>query len=190
MLACSLFDELGSKSNGGGDGGSDSGGGDESEGGAIASCIPAQHDRCLEQDVLQSCMTAGGNTLRIQCDELCGDNVNVTCLATSIEQHGCWCAAPGRAAQSTCAELEACILRCNFDIACSDTCLTRSDATTMRLFGALVYCAQAGCEETCMQDASTCGLCVQTKMTGADGDCAVERTLCGDETDTPFPWPS
>ena len=63
-------------------------------------------------------------------------------------------------------------------------------ATTARLYGALVLCAEAACEDECLEVPEGCGECISLARAGLYGDCGVERSVCdADRPDDGFPWP-
>lgn len=193
-LGCGLFKELQSvESAGDDDSGSGSSGSGSSESGGSETeappCEVAQDDRCEDQDTLFTCDAATGEVTEYACQELCGANLNFTCLlATNDGQHGCFCVAPGIDA-STCAELESCLQDCTgaVDSSCSDKCFSRATTSTIRMYGALVYCAHSDCSATCTETPESCGSCIQNTIVTGGSACVVERSVCdADDPEDPY----
>ena len=109
---CDFFRELddaesaGTGGDSGGSGGSDTGTA-SGTGGATGGgpCTVLEDDRCLTQDALQSCDEESGELSSLDCNELCGQFVNFTCIDTATGQHGCWCVEPGAQKVYACWEL-------------------------------------------------------------------------------------
>jgi len=147
---------------------------------AGAACEIVTDDLCEDQDTLQTCNPETGELTVYACGELCGTNINFTCLlAASNGQHGCWCVEPGIDAMP-CTELEACLQQCvgTPGEACSDQCFSRATAGTIRTYGALVHCANAECAPLCQSMPEACSGCIQGTIAQGTGDCAVPRSLC------------
>jgi hypothetical protein len=147
-------------------------------------------DTCENQDTVRSCDLSTGQVDKYDCGVLCGGNVNFTCIDVGNGQHGCWCVAPGQQKVYSCWELESCLQGCGgaVDSFCSDQCFSRTTSSTVRMFGALVHCAQSGCEDTCRDEPAACGECINLAMAGGSGGCGLERSVCdGDQNDEPWP---
>jgi hypothetical protein len=147
-------------------------------------------DTCDDQDTVRSCDLGTGKIDTYDCGGLCGQNVNFTCIDVGTGQHGCWCVAPGQQKVYSCWELESCLEGCGgaVDSFCSDQCFARTTASTVRMFGALVHCAQSGCEDTCRNEATACAECINLAMAGGSGGCGLQRSVCdADENDEPWP---
>lgn len=153
-------------------------------------CTLVDDDYCMDQDTLSSCSVDSGETSIYDCGELCGQYLNFTCLNVGTGQHGCWCVAAGKQKVYSCTELEDCLRGCGgaYDSSCADQCFSRTTSGTIRMFGALIHCAQAGCEAGCLADPGGCGACVNAAQAGESGGCAVERAVCdNDRNDEPWP---
>lgn len=194
VAGCGMFEELQSveDASGGDDetastgsttGSADADSGSETAG---AACEILADDRCLDQDTLQTCDPETGDITVYACGELCGENVNFTCLlSTSDGRHGCWCVAAG-IDTLPCTELEVCLQECG-DETCSDKCFSRSTENTIRIYGSLVHCANEACTPLCSQNPGSCGGCIASTIAEGTGDCAVPRSLC--DNDVPEdPW--
>lgn len=195
LPACGFFSELedadsvdtesGSGTAGSSDG-QGSGTGELVEG---APCELLADDRCHDQDLLASCSPEDGVLRVVDCAQMCGIYTNFSCVGTGTGQHACWCVEPGVQAVNSCAELEVCLSQCGDFGACADACFAKSTQTTIRLYGALVHCAESYCDETCREDPAGCPACVVTARVEGSGDCTIPRALCdGDENDEPS-WP-
>jgi hypothetical protein len=124
------------------------------------------------------------------CGEICGGNLNFTCLGVGYGQHGCWCAAPGQQKVLSCSELESCLRDCETapDNFCSDKCFTRTTGSTVRMFGALVHCAHDSCHEICIEAPELCTTCIRSGIDDGAGPCGLERSVCdADQNDEPGP---
>lgn len=154
-----------------------------------APCEIAFDDACLDQDTVASCDPATGTLTTVPCEALCGTYTNFSCVGTQTGQHACWCVEPGLQEVYSCSELEACVGGCGDAIACMDECFTRTTATTIRIFGAVVHCAETHCEPTCRDAPEACSQCVQTAIATGAGGCSLERAVCDeDDNDEPEPW--
>lgn len=199
LSACTLFKELqseesatstdtGSDTGSGSGSTSDSGSGSETS----ASCEISEDDRCVDQDTLRTCDPDSGAVTDYACADLCAGTPNFTCLiAASDGRHGCWCVVPGPQKVLSCTELEACLAECTgaADTSCADSCFSRTTIETIRTFGALVYCAHAGCDDDCREAPDTCGTCIDNAIVSGTGACTLERSVCDqDKNDEPW-WP-
>ena len=183
---CDFFEELEDAESAG----SSSGGGTEAgdDGAAGGPCVVAVDDRCEHQDLLASCDPATGVLTEVGCDALCGQNPNFTCVGTATGQHACWCVVPGKQKVYSCTELEACLGDCTDLGQCTDQCFARTDESTIRMYGALVHCAERGCDETCRDTPDQCRAC--TAATIADGSgCSLERAVCNEDRNDEPSWP-
>lgn len=145
-------------------------------------------EHCDDQDTVQTCDPGTGELRRVDCGLLCGRFVNLSCLAQNDGAHGCLCVEPGANKIDNCADLEACIAGCG-DVqgACADNCFGRTTTDAVRIYGALVFCAQDGCKEICEETPEACTTCFAQAMQGTAAGCGVERALCDqDRTDDPF----
>lgn len=183
---CELFSELedpgGTDGLGDGAGGTDDGGADDGD------CTYVD-DYCSSQDVLESCSPETGETATIYCPEVCGNNLNFTCIEASGGQHGCWCVVPGKNGLDGCADLERCLADCDGTETCSNGCFSRASAATVRLYGALLHCAEADCKALCDDAPEACASCVVSTKSGLYGDCSVARAACDQDDVSEFPWP-
>lgn len=192
---CSFFEELQSAesaedSGSGTDEGTD--GADPSSGttDGDAPCTIESHDRCLDQDTLQTCDEASGLATVSSCNALCTGSLNFSCvIASAAVQHGCWCVVPGDLDLLSCTELETCLLECSGATtnACADACFDRADAGTIRTYGALVACAHQGCDDGCRDDPAGCSACISTAIASGTGACTLERAVC-DADPSADPW--
>ncbi len=201
VAGCSLFQELQSAdsstpatdgSSGGSDG-SGSGSGSGSGGAEAHACVIASDDRCENQDTLRSCDPSTGEATVYSCTDVCGGNLNFSCLLASTEgQHACWCVVPGAGKQLSCTGLEDCLRACEASqsapAGCADTCFSRTNAETIRSYGALVFCANEYCDTACHEDQAACGDCVAEAIQFGGGDCTLERALCDQDDGTDDPW--
>jgi hypothetical protein len=148
-------------------------------------------DRCADQDEVVSCDPADGVLRTVDCAAACGGLVNFTCVISASGQHACWCVEPGAHKLLTCQALEACVSECDLSesFACADECFARTDPATIRLFGALVHCAEAACEETCREAPEGCQACVDAARTMGESGCSLPRAVCDDDRDPDEPWP-
>lgn len=195
-VGCEIFEELQDAP------GADTGAAMASEGGTEADdghdteapldggpCEVAVDDACYDQDTLASCDPSSGMLQVVSCAELCGSFTNFSCVGTGTGQHACWCVQPGLQKVLSCGELEACLSGCGNDTACLDECFARTTETTVRIYGAVVHCAETHCAPTCEQAPQSCSQCVQAAIASGAGGCTVERALCdGDDNDEPDPW--
>lgn len=154
-------------------------------------CEPQDDDRCLDQDTVSNCGPADGVLSEIDCPAACGGFLNFSCVATATGQHACWCVEPGDVKQLTCAALEACVGDCDLtqSLSCADQCFARTDAATIRIFGALVHCAETACEPTCRQSPETCQACLDAARGEGEGGCSLPRAVCDGDRDPDEPWP-
>ncbi len=165
-------------------------GGADTEATEAAPCTLADDDRCLNQDTVQSCTLTDGIVREIDCPALCGEFTNFSCVATGSGQHACWCVEPGSIKVLTCYDLEACLAGCPLDsMACADQCFGRTDATTIRIYGALVHCAENSCETTCADVPEACAACVDAARIEGSGGCSLPRAVCDADRDPDQPWP-
>lgn len=202
--ACDFFKELedaesagagdsesegdGTESDGDGTAGTDGDTGDTE--GADGPCTVVD-ERCDDQDVVQSCDPESGELFRVDCGILCGRYLNLTCVARNDGAHGCLCVEPGGNKLDDCGDLETCIASCgDLQGPCADACFGRTTTDSIRIYGALVYCAQDGCLQTCRDTPEICTTCFAQAMAGTAAGCGVERALCDqDRTDDPLdPW--
>ncbi len=196
LPACGFFSELEDAASAGtesesGTAGSSSGGAESGTGAPVDGepCELLADDRCHDQDLLASCSPADGVLRVVDCADMCGVYTNFACVSTASGQHACWCVEPGSQAVNSCTELEVCLSQCGDFGACADACFAKSTQTTIRLYGALVHCAESYCDETCREDPAGCATCVVTARLEGSGDCTIPRALCdGDENDEPG-WP-
>lgn len=154
-------------------------------------CEVATDDRCLDQDTVASCGPADGTLTEVSCPEVCGDFVNFSCVITGAGQHACWCVEPGAQKVLTCVELEACLADCDpaEPVACADQCFARTDAATIRIFGALVHCAETACEDACRENPAGCQACVDAARVAGEQGCSLPRAVCDGDRDPEEPWP-
>ncbi len=155
-----------------------------------AACEVLNDDRCLDQDTVASCSPADGTMSEVDCVALCGSYVNFSCVLTGSGQHACWCVEPGDYKVLSCAELEDCMEGCDLSgsLECADTCFSRTDALTVRVYGALVHCAEATCMETCAQTPEQCLGCIEAARTEGSGGCSLPRAVCDDDRNPDEPW--
>ena len=196
---CTWFKELQSAESAGdsgtsGDTGDDTDDDDDDESGSSGDgvCEIEKDDRCDDQDSLRSCDPATGELTELACADLCSGTMKFSCvIATADARHGCWCVVPGDQKLLTCSELEECLLECTDDSssACADTCFARTNAGTIRTYGALVSCAHSGCDDTCREDLQECATCISSSIASGTGDCTLERAVCdADASEDPW-WP-
>jgi len=187
ISSCALFEELEGKS-GSTDGMGDTGGmGDGADDDGLCNYLD---DYCAGQDLLESCSPEKGDVTSIHCAAACGQYMNFTCLGSANGQHGCWCVEPGKQKLDSCRDLELCLGECQTNVnACADRCFGRTDASTIRLYGALVHCAEADCQSLCDEAPEACASCVVNTKSGLVGGCSVERSACDADRTDDFPWP-
>lgn len=154
-------------------------------------CEVLNDDRCLDQDAVASCEPADGTLTDIDCPALCGSFVNFSCVVTGSGQHACWCVEPGPNKVLTCTGLESCLGSCDLSqsFVCADKCFARTDAATIRLFGALLHCAESSCEDTCRDAPASCQACVDAARMAGESGCSLPRAVCDDDRDPEEPWP-
>lgn len=167
------------------DGAADDTGGDD---GADGQCTHVD-DYCSGQDVIESCNPETRETSTVYCAQVCGANLNFTCIEAGGGVHGCWCVVPGKTRIDGCADLERCLADCDGAESCSDRCFGRTDASTIRLYGALIHCAEVDCKPLCDDFPEECASCVVATKSGLYGDCSVERAACDQDDAEAFPWP-
>lgn len=202
---CDFFQELESlpEAGGGEESGEDSG--TEGEGGEgtptdLGDGQPCTtlDDVCLGQDSLISCDPETAELKAHDCGTLCAQNgqLNFTCSVLSVDTglaHGCWCSSPNNVKIDACNDVDQCIFNCGAfpDLAgeCTEACLSRTDASTIRLLGSLYHCADLSCDAACAQDPFSCMDCVLSARAGLYGDCALERAFCDSDTNDDIPWP-
>jgi hypothetical protein len=153
-------------------------------------CEIANDDRCPDQDTVASCGPADGTLTEVDCPALCGGLVNFSCVATASGQHACWCVDPGATKVLTCVGLESCLGHCDLSesLACADQCFSRTDAATIRIFGALVHCAETACEDTCREQPEACQACVDAARVAGEQGCSLPRAVCDGDRDPEDPW--
>jgi hypothetical protein len=152
-------------------------------------CEIASDDECVDQDTLASCSPSDAILRIVSCPQTCGGNTNFSCVGTPTGQHACWCVVPGYQKVLSCTELETCLLGCGEDGVCLDQCFARTDAATIRLYGALLWCAETSCAATCSDAPHTCPECVLATLASGAGGCTLERAVCDDDrNDEPQPW--
>lgn len=162
---------------------------DGSGGEQVTPCTIAEDDHCENQDVVASCDPATGLVTSLPCGALCGDNANLSCVATMGGQHGCWCVVPGRNKLSSCSQLGQCLTNCTEPGPCSDACFSKTTETTIRMYGALVHCAETSCESTCQDAPAACSPCVTSAIANGEG-CTVERAICdADQSEEDWGYP-
>jgi hypothetical protein len=147
-------------------------------------------DTCDDQDTVRSCDLAEGDVTIHDCGALCGQNTNFTCVDVGTGQHGCWCVAPGTQKVYSCSELEDCLFGCGDgpDDLCTNQCFARTTAATVRMYGALVFCAHSGCESVCEENPAQCAGCIDQALSGESAGCQLERSVCDvDRNDEPWP---
>lgn len=189
---CDFFRELESEPVADTDGGSGTGTGDTDTGDPDdGPCELALDDRCIDQDTVHSCDPASGELSELYCPALCGTNTNFACVSASTGQHACWCVAPGNNKTLSCTELESCLESCETapDLSCADRCFSRTDAPTIRILGALLHCAEASCEQTCLDFPSSCVACVTAARVQGEGGCSLPRAICSDDRNPDDPYP-
>jgi hypothetical protein len=184
--ACSFFQELDSKPSPETDS-------DGQEDGATGteSCDLEDED-CPGQDLLRTCDPERQAATTWECPTLCGNFLNFTCTG-GIEWHACWCVAPGKQKVYSCTELESCLDGCDAagSTPCTDGCFARTTATTIRLLGSLVFCAESACRDTCRHAPAACADCRGRAGAGLSGGCEVERAVCdADRSDEAWPYPA
>lgn len=194
--ACGFFKELQSADSAGDDSTGDDSGDDSGSGGSDSTgdgiCEVVDDDRCADQDTLRSCDEATGELTEYSCTELCTGTLNFSCvIATSDSRHGCWCVVPGDQKLLTCSELEGCLLECTNaqTTACADACFAKTNAGTIRTYGALVSCAHNGCDDTCRDEPGSCSSCISTAIAAGTGDCTLERSVCDADASSDPWWP-
>jgi hypothetical protein len=187
--ACDFFDELESAP-GATASGTDTDTGSTSTGDTSA-CEVEIDDRCLDQDTVASCGPDDGILTEVDCPTLCGELVSFSCVATGSGQHACWCVEPGDVKTLTCTGLEECLGECDLSesFECADRCFDRTDPATIRLYGALVHCAEAACQDTCPVAPETCEACIAEARIAGEGGCSLPRAVCNDDRDPEEPWP-
>jgi hypothetical protein len=197
---CAWFKELQSAESVDGTGtGDDTEAGTEDESGdddtastGDGACEIAEDDRCADQDTLHSCDPATGELTEYACADLCSGTMNFSCVIASADaRHGCWCVVAGDQKLLTCTELEGCLLDCTDDStsACADACFAKTNAGTIRTYGALVSCAHHECDDTCREEPASCAGCISTAIASGMGDCTLERSVCdADAAGDPW-WP-
>jgi hypothetical protein len=182
--ACEFFRELESVSQDETGTGSETG--DEGDG----ACELAD-DHCEDQDRIRSCNLETGEITSVDCGLLCSPLINFTCTPVSTGQHACWCVEPGAHPLDACTGLEACLSDCGPEVegACGEKCFGRATATTVRLYGALIHCANEECADTCAEYPDGCAACVESARAGLYGGCGVERSVCDADEDDEPDWP-
>jgi hypothetical protein len=182
--ACGFFEELQSAESAEGESGTD-GEPPVPEG----ACEFPIDDRCGDQDTVHRCDPSTNEFEVWSCSGVCGQYVNFSCVATGTGQHGCWCTEPGKQKVLSCSELATCLEGCVNDATggCADQCFGRTDTATVRLFGALVFCAHDSCHELCLETPELCGSCIDNAVRLGQHGCAFPRSVCdGDRNDEPW----
>ncbi len=182
---CDFFQELEdaeSADTGGSEGtaSDDAGIGTESEGFMAGPCEVLADDHCKNQDVVASCDPATGVLSTVPCEALCGDNSNFSCVSTAGGAHACWCVVPGPQKVYSCTQLETCLGECAEPGACTDQCFAKTTETTVRMYGALVHCAETGCSDTCTDVPEACSGCIANAIASGEG-CSLPRAVCDDD---------
>jgi hypothetical protein len=187
-----FFEELQSVNSAGEDSEGEDSEGDETgtDSDAVGDCDFPVDDQCANQDTLHQCDPDTLTFETFDCTLLCGEYVNLSCITTGTAQHGCYCVQPGQLKQYSCTELETCVAGCGGDGACEDVCFSRTTASTVRLFGALMYCATADCHETCVDRPEFCGSCIAETIATGRGACGLPRSVCNNDVndDPNAPW--
>jgi hypothetical protein len=184
LAGCDFFRELESE-----DAGAETGTSGDS-GDPYADC-DLSDDYCEDQDRISSCDFSTGELSEVDCGVLCGSYINFTCTAVATGQHACWCVEAGSNKIDSCTQLEVCLADCGAGLtgSCGEKCFSRTLATTVRLYGALVHCAESECSEMCFDYPESCNSCLAAAKQGLYGDCGVERNVCdSDDNDDPD-WP-
>jgi hypothetical protein len=145
-----------------------------------------QGSTCSDQDTVSRC--EGDMITDYDCTAVCGRFTNFSCVGFPPGDRACWCVEPGLQKVLSCTELEDCLRDCSLTVGtvCADQCFTRTTQPTIRLYGALVHCAQSGCEADCLDSPAQCGACVEQTMVSGSHGCALPRSLCdADKNDEP-----
>lgn len=183
--ACGFFEELKSAESAEDGGDSETDAAPPPEG----ACEFPIDDRCGDQDTVHRCDPATNEFEVWSCSAQCGQYTNFSCVATGTGQHGCWCVEPGKQKVFSCSELATCLEDCvgAASSGCADQCFARTDASTVRLFGALVFCAHDSCHEICLETPELCGNCIDNAVRYGHNGCAFPRSVCdGDRNDEPW----
>ena len=150
-------------------------------------CVRAD-DRCDSQDVVRWCEGVPPQLQSLSCDQSCTEQgqVNAACVLTNAGLYGCWCVSPSPYDLSSCTTLETCLGKCGGETFsdCGNRCFARADASTTRLYGALLNCAQTDCRETCVNTPAACATCIEAALSGQRSNCTTQRALC-DQDRTP-----
>lgn len=166
--------------------------GDTDAGVAGGDCDFPVDDRCGDQDTIERCDPAELTYEIHDCNELCGGLTNFSCMTVASGEHGCFCVEPGLNKILSCTELESCLESCAADAsgACSDQCFARTTASTVRLYGALVFCANDECHDSCVNAPEACGACIQNARVQGSGMCGLPRSVCdsdvNDDPNSPY----
>jgi hypothetical protein len=191
VAGCDFFRELeDADSADTGGSGSDTAGSESGTGALVdgAPCQVALDDRCEDQDLLASCSPEDGILRVVDCAQTCGVYTNFACIGTQTGQHACWCVEPGKQKVLNCGEIEVCLSECPDFGPCTDACFAKTTESTTRLYGALVHCAQAHCDELCRTDPASCAGCTAQARVEGSGECTLARALCdADQNDEPWP---
>jgi len=190
---CDFFRELesapGATSSGSG---TDSGTGTEGSTGDTENtvCSLQEDDRCLDQDTVASCGLQDGRISEVDCVATCGGLVNFSCVLSGSGQHACWCVEPGANKVLSCSELEDCMEGCDLSqsFECADRCFSRTNPLTVRVYGALVHCAEETCQQTCVDSPQQCAACIDAARIGGGGGCSLPRAICDDDRNEEDPW--
>ncbi|MCA9712020.1 MAG: hypothetical protein KDK70_39660 [Myxococcales bacterium] len=184
---CDFFRELESKPGAGTGTGTDTdtdtGTGTAGTGDTDGACELLRDDRCLDQDTVASCSLADGAVTEVDCVATCGTLTNFSCVVAGTGQHACWCVDPGAQKVLSCTELEGCVSECDLSqsFECADRCFARTDAATVRIYGALVHCAESTCTQTCLDTPEICSACIDAALTQGAGGCSLPRAICDDD---------
>lgn len=161
----------------------------DTEGQPSGDCEFPADDRCGSQDGIEQCHPDTLTFETFDCHLLCGEFVNLSCITTGSAQHACYCVEPGANKQLSCTELESCLSGCTSG-ACEDQCFGRTTASTIRLYGSLVFCANDDCHQVCIDNPQLCGLCIQETIAEGRGMCGLPRSVCNNDIndDPNAPW--
>ncbi len=193
LLGCDFFKELESEPDAGETDDDDDDEADDTEGTAgdetEGEPCTVLDEHCEDQDTLVTCDPESGELVTADCSQLCAGLLNFTCTPTDTFQHACWCVSPGEFKIDSCTQLETCVTECGDpNSSCAASCFESTDATTIRLLGALWSCADLSCDELCSESPTDCSSCLAAARAGLWGDCGVERSVCdSDKGDEPWP---
>lgn len=153
-------------------------------------CELLRDDRCQDQDTVLSCNLQDGTVSEVDCVATCGSYTNFSCVATPSGQHACWCVEPGKTKVLSCTEVEECLIDCDLSVSleCADRCFSRTDTLTTRIYGALVYCAESTCQQTCIDQPENCLACIDSALSQGAGGCSLPRAICDGDKNPEDPW--